>query len=180
MKTKIEKLQDLIKTTRGNIKTSLIELLKYGKTKTGKSGYSKGWASKSVWTSDVRIILRNAKIQFESGNTAPKGGANGEFIQLTDKTLLSQIKKRNEEILKEKLHQIESAEREKQKRIEALNTFINSLPLNEQFEQKFLSTELKNESGLSWNAYRESLKEQFPEEWKILKEKFKAKKDLFV
>jgi len=53
--------------------------------------------------------------------------------------------------------------------------FIASLPGNEVFEAKWNSTELKNESGLSWSSYRDMLKSNYPNEWGILKAKFRAK-----
>lgn len=83
--SKIEQLFKEHKPT-GNARKSLTELLRTGETVTGKSGYSKGYASKSIWTAGVVRIAAKFGLTVESGNNAPKGGAGGEFIKLvTDK-----------------------------------------------------------------------------------------------
>jgi hypothetical protein len=71
-----------INNFRGNVKKSLNSLVLTGIAYTGHSGYSKGWASKSVWTADVVAACKELGIEVESGNDAPKGGANGEFVRL--------------------------------------------------------------------------------------------------
>lgn len=72
---------------------------------TGQSGYSKGWANKSIWTAGTSQILNDLGIKHECGNDAPKGGANGEFITITDKAfikrykaLVNEINEKNEKI----------------------------------------------------------------------------------
>lgn len=178
MKTKIEKLQNAIKANRGNVKTSLTELLNKGSARTGKSGYSKGWASKSIWTSDVTTILSYLKISFATGNDAPRGGANGEYIKLTDKTLSLQIKARNTTLAIEAEEAKIKAEEARKEAYRKAEEFINTLPSNEAFEAKWNSLELKEASGLSWSAFRDNLKIEFPAEWQILKAKFRAKQNI--
>jgi len=178
MKTKIEKLENAIKNNRGNVKTSLTELLYKGFSYTGKSGYSKGWANKSVWTTDVMWILTNLKIKFNAGNNAPRGGANGEFVELTDNVLLKQISQRNKELKEIAENAKQKAIDEKKKAYEAAERYIATLGDNQAFEAKWNSLELKEASNLSWSMYRESLKTTYPNEWLILKEKFRAKQNI--
>ena len=179
MKTKIEKLQELITLSKGNLKTSLQELLTQLITRTGRSGYSKGWANKSVWTIDVTSTLRSAHIKCERGNDAPRGGANGEFVKVTDKVLLKQIKSRNAELQKAaELAKIE-AENAKAKAYSEALKYVETLPSTELLEVKWNSLELKVASGLSWSSFRDSLKIQHPEQWLILKAKFRAKQSLY-
>jgi len=71
-----------INNFKGNVKNSLVQLTTTGQTRTGQSGYSKGWAHKSVWTSEVIAACKELGIEIESGNDAMRGGANGEFIRL--------------------------------------------------------------------------------------------------
>ena len=72
-----------IKDYRGNVRKSLNELIATGYTRTGHSGYSNGWASKSIWTGELLSACQELGIMVESGNDAPKGGANGEFVALS-------------------------------------------------------------------------------------------------
>jgi len=76
MKTTIQ-----VKLTR-NVRVSIDELYQVGFTRTGKSSYSKGWANKSVWTSDVITACKSLGINYEVGNDAPRGGASGEYVRL--------------------------------------------------------------------------------------------------
>lgn len=77
----MKKYNDL-RDLKGNVRASIQQLINYGTTCTGRSGYSKGWASKSVWTADVVKACEELGIVVEAGNDAPKGGANGEYVRL--------------------------------------------------------------------------------------------------
>ena len=95
MKTKIQNLENAIFNANGAVCTTLKHILDGDSMlRTGHSGYSKGWASKSVWTMKVCMALDSAKIKYVYGNDAPRGGANGEYVQITDKVLLKQIEAR--------------------------------------------------------------------------------------
>lgn len=65
---------------------SLRELVTTGVTRTGRSGYSGGYATKNVWTADVCMYVcmyaRAAGLNVECDNDAPKGGARGEHVKL--------------------------------------------------------------------------------------------------
>ena len=74
---------------------SLIECIETGSSRTGKSSYSKGWANRTTWTLSVSALLSQIGIAHECLNDAPRGGANGEFIKITDKRFLNRIKKYN-------------------------------------------------------------------------------------
>lgn len=83
MKTTISaQIATAIKSYRGNVRQSLIELASNGATRTGTSGYSKGWSNKSIWTGDVCRACAEIGLVVISGNDAPRGGANGEFVAL--------------------------------------------------------------------------------------------------
>ena len=180
MKTKLEKLQIAINSNRGLVKESLVELLSLNpylqkkpiRLRTGKSGYSKGWASKSIWTSDVLQVLQGSAIKCVAGNDAPRGGASGEFIEIVDKVLIKQLvaKKESERIEIERIKE-ENRIKKEELRVKVIEK-IKTLSLDEQFEAKWNSSELKEASGLSWSAYRSELKQLHPFQWSILKEKF--------
>lgn len=116
--------------------------------------------------------LNRIGIDFETGNDAPRGGKEGFFIRLTKKGQ-NQVKDYN---LQAKLD-AEKIEAEKVQakilKAEAARKAISELPANETFEAKWNSTTLKIDSGLSWSNYRASLKASYPDEWEILKTKFK-------
>lgn len=66
----------------GNTLISLRELFSNGYCRTGKSYFKSRSPYKHVWTSKVILVLEILGIQFESGNDAPRGGANGEYVKL--------------------------------------------------------------------------------------------------
>lgn len=116
-------------------------------------------------------------IDFETGNDAPRGGKEGFFIRLTEKgkkQVASYNRKRLQLIEDAKIQAAKEAEERKAK----LTAEIEAMPENTQFEYKWNSCELKNASGLSWSAYRGSLKNEFPAEWQILKAKFKIQQSI--
>lgn len=61
---------------RGNVRKSLANILAFGYATTGKSDRS----GKDIWTRQVADVLRKLDIPCKTGNEAPKGGANGEFV----------------------------------------------------------------------------------------------------
>lgn len=61
---------------RGNVRKSLINILDFGYATTGKSNRS----GKDIWTRQVADILRRLGIPCKTGNEAPRGGAQGEFV----------------------------------------------------------------------------------------------------
>jgi len=157
---------------------SLIECLEYGSSRTGKSSYSGGYANKSIWTSSVSDLLTKLGITHECCNDAPRGGANGEFVKITDTRFLNRIKKYTAFKANEaRMTAEEAAKAQAESRDKAIE-LINSLPANEAFEAKWNSVELKNASNLSWSDYRQHLKTSFPNEWAILKAKFQAKQSI--
>lgn len=92
MKTLNIKLENSIVGTRGLVKNSLTELRSSGITSTGKNQNRKS----QMWTKEICEILTKNNIPFENGNNAPKGGVCGEFVKLTSKSQLFQIKAENE------------------------------------------------------------------------------------
>ena len=126
-----------INSYRGNVKKSIIELTTTGYTFTGKSGYSKGWANKSVWTSEVISACKELGIEIESGNDASKGGANGEFVCLVSD------KKKNRKIWSEMKAAKIAAKKAKKESAEYEAKFIAFIKENK-------SAFVKNE-GQTWS-----------------------------
>lgn len=83
-KTTAAQIANMIKKSaiKGNSKTSINELFSKGYTRTGSSGYSKGWSHKSIWTSQVLTDAAKLGLTVISGNDAPRGGASGEYVKL--------------------------------------------------------------------------------------------------
>ena len=104
-----------------NAYKSCVKLLNYGVTRTGSSGYSKGYANKSVWTDMVVYVMNQTGIAFEKGNDAPRGGANGEFVRITDKNILKRIEKerKNNAIIAQKRREEAEAKALEEARIKA-------------------------------------------------------------
>lgn len=157
---------------------SAIECLNTGISRTGKSSYSGGYSNKSVWTTTTFGILLDLGIECEFGNDAPRGGANGEFVRITDKKYLAKLKKAHNQAVTEAQIEANKASEAKAARLAEINSQIAAMPNNEAFETKWHSTELKNLSNLSWSDYRNSLKTQFPNEWAVLKTKFQLKQSI--
>lgn len=65
-----------------NTMQSVKELITSGFTRTGLSGYSRGWARKSIWTTSVIATCKSIGLHVVSGNDAPRCGANGEYVML--------------------------------------------------------------------------------------------------
>jgi hypothetical protein len=182
-KQQIEELNLLISNSKVRKNTnafkSFVEATETGLTRTGKSSYSKGWSSKSVWTSDVSWILYQLRISHVCLNDAHRGGANGEYIEITDNFLIAKIKKtQKEDKLEAELLKLKEEKLANEKR-EKLIDFVKSLPPNESFEYSWNSLEMKEKSGLSWSDYRNELKKLNPSGWEILKAKFKTKQDIY-
>lgn len=104
--TKFEALQDLLNEKqmvsgirKQNVRASLSGLLLDGKTSTGSSSWvSKRYgAKKDVWTGEVSAVLTRLGIAHECGNDAPRGGANGEYIQITSPAFLKIVRKNKKE-----------------------------------------------------------------------------------
>lgn len=74
----------LLTARKGNVRDSLRDLLTYGTTITGSSGYSGGWAKKSIWTGQTAIAAQDLGLSVITGNNAPRGGAGGEFVALSE------------------------------------------------------------------------------------------------
>lgn len=70
-------------TARGRGLSALKEIIRTGTARTGSSGYSKGWAHKSIWTSETIAACREIGIAVVNGNDAPRGGASGEYVMLS-------------------------------------------------------------------------------------------------
>jgi len=151
----------------GLVNESRKALLTTSTVRTGKSGYSKGWASKSVWTDGVSLLLTSLNIQHVCGNDAPKGGAKGEYVTITDKAFLKAQKAHIEAVR----IAAEKAKAEAEARRKAI---IDSLPNISDFEAVWYNKEAKEASGMSWNEYRHHLKQANPDKWQILKAKFIA------
>ena len=134
---------------------------------------SKGHMNLKDNSANIIWGLNLVGVDFETGNDAPRGGKEGFFVRLTKKGQ-KQVAFYN----KERIAKIEEAKKQADEKAAArkaeLTATIAAMPENSQFEAKWNSLELKNASGLSWSAYRESLKSEFPSEWQILKAKFKA------
>jgi|SRR5690606_36923313 len=124
MKTLNEKLIEATKGTRGNVKNSLTQLLNNGFTRTGKNQSRKN----SCWTSEVVNILQSNKIPFEAGNDAVRGGITGEYVKLTSKAQLFQIKEA-QRIEDEKELELQAVLNEKELELQAV--------LNEKISNKY-------------------------------------------
>lgn len=97
---KYEKLKKYFeeKTTvsglRGSNRNAIERILDDGIARTGESSIRRGgWKSKAIWTEAVSNILTRFNIEHICGNDAPRGGANGEFVQVTSKAFLRDMKK---------------------------------------------------------------------------------------
>lgn len=117
--------------------------------------------------------LKAIQIDYVSGNDALRGGREGDFICLSAKGK-RQVAYYNREVKaiaeKAKIEAKKAAELRKAE----ITAMIAAMPENSQFEAKWNSAELKNESGLSWSSYRESLKMKYPSEWNLLKAKYRT------
>lgn len=89
--TLIEKLElALAKHKRQDkVRCSLAQLREYGRASTGESTRR----GTKVWTDKIEAILTEYAIPYESGNDAPRGGKNGEYVKLTSPTMLAIIRK---------------------------------------------------------------------------------------
>lgn len=65
-----------VSNIRGLVRESLINILNFGYATTGQSSRS----GKHIWTRQVADILRKLDIPCMTGNEAPRGGAQGEFV----------------------------------------------------------------------------------------------------
>ena len=107
----IEKLDTIIAHPRkyginsSRVVSSLRDLRENGFARTGFS--QKNGAD--CWTDHVVKTLEDININCESGNDAPRGGKNGEFVRITSPAILAIIKK---EIAERK--KIADAERQQQ------------------------------------------------------------------
>jgi hypothetical protein len=126
--------------------------------------------------SNPEIYLDSWKIDYKTYNDAPKGGVTGEVVELTDKgkkqvqayvSLMLRIKADEERKRKEL---IEAGKQAYKEEMLAKYESVKNIP----FFEKWNSQILKDESGLSWNAYRNELKLADPEGWAELKAQFKA------
>jgi hypothetical protein len=75
-------INNQLKGLKGNVRSAVESILLTGFARTGSSGYSGGWSSKSVWTADTVAACQERGIIVESGNDAPRGGASGEYVRL--------------------------------------------------------------------------------------------------
>ena len=92
--TLIEKLDAIIAhprksgVTSNRVIQSLKELRYSGKTCTGISERRRA----DSWTTAVIEALTTHKIPYHSGNNAPRGGMNGEFVKLTSPAMMKIIR----------------------------------------------------------------------------------------
>lgn len=136
MKTKYQTLVDYLNEKRTKtglysslVRKSLTELLDNGgRTYTGYSFYrARGWAAKRIWTEEVLFVLRKLGIACTSGNNAPRGGANGEYVQVTCKAFVKQSIARRKELddlerIKKEEHNRKLEEIQKQMQIDDSHT----------------------------------------------------------
>jgi len=89
-----EILRDQIKADKHPhfILNSLQELIDLGFTRTGHS--DKG--GKIIWTNQLCEVLDSLNINYESGNDAPRGGGNGEFVKIQRAELEDRLEYINE------------------------------------------------------------------------------------
>ena len=131
----IEKLDTLIAHPRknginsGRVVSSLRDLRENGFARTG---FSQKTGADS-WTEQVIKALEDINISCESGNDAPRGGKNGEFVCITSPAILAIIKK---EIAERK--RIADAERQRQQN--KFSYMLNTVArINNGFFDDFLS-----------------------------------------
>lgn len=85
--------------SHSHVQYSIYSILTYGWARTGQSYYNRGgWAKKEIWTQAVSDYLTKCKIAHICYNDAPRGGANGEQIKITDKAFLKSMKIRKDEV----------------------------------------------------------------------------------
>lgn len=134
--TTSKKIQQLLKksTARGKAKGSLINIIKSGSDLTGSSGYSKGWANKSIWTSETSAACREIGLAIICGNNAPRGGANGEYVMLVQDRRKNQLIHRYQELIARN-NKIESARFSRINRIEAEKNAAKIASFNLEFEK---------------------------------------------
>ena len=142
---------------------------------TGLSGYSKGWSRKSIWTYDVCSLLREVGIKHTFGNNAPRGGASGEYVEITDVRFINRKKKAIAKESAEAEAKVSAAKQVESLRIANFKASLSTMPEFEQIKTSWSDLSLKNESGLSWVDYRDSLKAKYPQGWAALKSAFQNK-----
>ena len=176
------RIEKNLTTKTGSVKsifTEVIYLLQNPERTLRPVSWSRSGGHMNLRDNSQNIIwgLKLIGIDFEIGNDAPRGGKEGYFVRLTKKGK-TQVKDFNEARRLE-AERILAAEVQAQiERFEKAKELISSLPANEVFEAKWQSTELKIESGLSWSEYREMLKATYPDEWQVLKAKFRAQQSI--
>lgn len=74
--------KSILKGLRGNVKIAVESIITKGFARTGSSGYSGGYANRTIITHLVVTACAERGILVESGNDAPRGGANGEYVRL--------------------------------------------------------------------------------------------------
>lgn len=153
MKTLNQKLEIATEGTRGLVKSSLMQLRNSGICYTGKNQNRKT----QKWTIQVCEVLSKNNIPFLSGNDAPKGGVSGEYVKLTSKGQLQQIKAEN----KKRIEEIEEAKKTVNSRlIESEETIIDFIKANRIIidEKKAELVKLKDKNDkLAWQIKANSL-----------------------
>ena len=100
--TKYEKLRDYLLNNfirDQDVKRSISDLLVSNRTYTGYSNRLK----KKIWTNQVRNILSALDIPHISDNDAPRGGASGEYVEVTSPAFIKEAKqeKKRRDLIRE-------------------------------------------------------------------------------
>ena len=128
---------------RGNVRKSLENILHYGFATTGKSDRS----GKEIWTRQVADILRKLDIPCMTGNEAPKGGANGEFVLANDDEFRTEVASHRYDFLRSIGREYMTIQ-EKEDRLNArMNAFVENPTFVASLGDANSYTILNNEDG---------------------------------
>lgn len=167
MKTLENKIQENLTTKKGTIKAkyeSVIFLILNPKSKIHpvSSRYSGGYVNVSDRTDDLIEGLKLLGIDYEQGNDAPRGGRDGNFIQLTTKgrrqvaklsKKLNDLEKSKKEAFLAEQEKRESEYKEKRKLFQT-NDILKDFFQNETHPAPSFVIEAKNAENKSWNELR--------------------------
>mgnify|MGYP003612512753 CR=1 FL=1 len=171
MKTLAQKIEENFLTKKGTVKYNCSDALYLiqNPSRTIRPcswSRSKGYCNLKDIRMNVRFALLSVGVDFETGNDAPRGGLEGEYIRLTSKGK-KQVAKYNANIAKMKAESITKLEAEKaaklaekqneiQKQLEGVDSenVLKSFFANEIHPAPEIVCAAKIASGLSWSALR--------------------------
>ncbi len=153
-----------------NERAALQTIVAGGMARTGSSGYSHGYASKNVYTQAVVSLCRKAGIEVVSGNDAPRGGANGEWVKAANKrTIMGNTRMINEAKKAEAARVLAQEVTDQLKHVERAEANLKMLGENPQLidwkkagaihPAPSFVVALKHNSGMNWKNFTASITE---------------------